>query len=369
MYDGFWVTHTDAQGDIFWHNYFDPQDTFEYDDDVYLYVSSLIQLSDGGFAIIGRMLDYPATRYNFFLLRLDRFGNILWTKIYGGTLSELGRSVIECTTGGFALVGETHEDLWLLRTDEQGTLIWNRTYGGIDKELCSTIVEAEAGGFTIAGSTYSFGAGGFDMWVLHTDHNGNLLWNLTFGSSDHEMCRDMIVTPSGDYLLAGTTYNNTQSQADAVFVCITSTGTLQWHHTYSAVQYDGFDSVAPTWPDGFVAVGETFNDTYYELWIVHTNATGYPIWTQRYTNTTTYFSYPTITASHYHGFTLLCTRIDLSTYHSDLWLLRFPGPPQPTPPSPTLTLELLITITTILTLLTIILLTKPRTPTTNSHNA
>ena len=53
-----------------------------------MYASSIVSLSDGGFAIAGYTWSKGAGGEDMWLLRLDASGNIIWDKTFGG--SELG---------------------------------------------------------------------------------------------------------------------------------------------------------------------------------------------------------------------------------------------------------------------------------------
>ena len=65
-----------------------------------LVVKSMIQTSDGGYALAGG----PNT---YFLVKTDAAGNILWSKDYGGTGFDNVISVVQAVDGGYAMVGST----------------------------------------------------------------------------------------------------------------------------------------------------------------------------------------------------------------------------------------------------------------------
>ena len=104
---------------------------------------------------------------------------ILWNKTYGGTAAERAFSVVATSDGGYALVGTTdsfgagEDDFWLVKTDASGNMEWNKTYGGTGDDQAWSLVETSDGGYIIAGSTDSFGAGGYDFWLIKTDEYGN----------------------------------------------------------------------------------------------------------------------------------------------------------------------------------------------------
>lgn len=87
-------------------------------------------------------------------------------------------SVVQTHDDGFALAGykansvTTDRDCYLAKTDTGGALLWQNTYGGELYDIAHSIVQTDDGGYVIAGQTRSFGAGGWDFWVIKTDENG-----------------------------------------------------------------------------------------------------------------------------------------------------------------------------------------------------
>jgi len=59
----------------------------------------------------------------------------------------------------------------------------NRAYGGADDDVAYSVVETGDGGYALAGYTLSFGAGGYDFWLVKTDSAGNIVWNQTYGGT------------------------------------------------------------------------------------------------------------------------------------------------------------------------------------------
>ena len=112
----------------------------------------------------------------FFTVKADA---AMWNQTYGGTEEDFGRSVVETSDGGYAITGVTFpfdnvkSDVWLVKTDVNGTMVWNQTYGGTSNELGgNSVMETSDGGYAIAGSTASYGAGGNDVWLIKTDEYG-----------------------------------------------------------------------------------------------------------------------------------------------------------------------------------------------------
>jgi len=113
---------------------------------------------------------------------------------FNGPKDDRVYSIIKTNDGGFALAGYTESygaggsDMWLIKTVQRlwGTscyyqaYAWNETYGGMGDDTAKCVIQTRNGGFALAGFTNSSGAGGFDMWLVKTDDNGNEQWNMTY---------------------------------------------------------------------------------------------------------------------------------------------------------------------------------------------
>jgi hypothetical protein len=152
----------DANGSFLWNNTFG---------DIGENAFSVLQTSDGGYAIAG--YTSVGLGLNYFLIKTDSLGNQTWIKTYGGTNEyDLAYSLVQSNDGGYALAGYTNSfgagsnDFWLVRTDSSGNMLWNNTYGGTGNDFAYSIVKTNDGGFVMAGSTNSSGAGNTDFFLI-----------------------------------------------------------------------------------------------------------------------------------------------------------------------------------------------------------
>lgn len=87
------------------------------------YGHSVQQTMDGGYIVTGYTLSFGAGGDDVYLVKTDQDGNLQWFKTYGGSSSDVGYSVIETTDGGYAITGHTLSygagvhDVWLIRVD------------------------------------------------------------------------------------------------------------------------------------------------------------------------------------------------------------------------------------------------------------
>jgi len=224
---------------------------------------SVIETSDGGYAIVGE----SGLDSDFCLLKTDEWGNMQWTKTYGGTKDDRAFSVVETSDGGYALAGYTESfgagsfDFWLVKTDVNGSMQWNRTYGGSNLEKAYSLIKTSDGGYVIAGYVQSSGFRGYDFWLVKTDLNGNMVWNQTYGRKDDEFAYSVVEASDGGYVVAGGSW----------LVKFDSQGRTEWEQTYSSY----FARSVVTTSDGGYAI---FGDGL----LIKTDEYGYMIWNQTY---------------------------------------------------------------------------------------
>ncbi|HDG68120.1 MAG TPA: hypothetical protein ENG11_03120, partial [candidate division Zixibacteria bacterium] len=85
----------------------------------------------------------------------------LFARTVGRTVEDYGYSVVQTSDGGFAVTGGTYSygagsaDLLLMKFDASGSVEWARTVGGTDRDYGYSVVQTSDGGFAVVGYTYS----------------------------------------------------------------------------------------------------------------------------------------------------------------------------------------------------------------------
>ena len=99
---------------------------------------------------------------------------------------------------------------------------WNKTYGGAADDEAANVIQTSDGGYAIIGSENSFGAGGYDGWLVKTDSAGVMQWNQTYGGTGSDAGFSVVQTSNGEYVLAGTTTSFGAGNSDYYLVGLTS---------------------------------------------------------------------------------------------------------------------------------------------------
>ncbi|RKX69193.1 hypothetical protein DRP53_08950 [candidate division WOR-3 bacterium] len=198
-----YLIKTDADGDTLWTRTFGGSSW----DEGY----SVQQTSDGGYIIAGYTKSYGAGEADVYLIKTDADGNALWTKTFGGTSGDWGRSVRQTTDNGYIIAGRTYsygagdDDVYLIKTDADGDTLWTKTFGGSSWDEGYSVQQTTDGGYIIAGWTKSYGAGGYDVYLIKTDADGNTLWTKTIGGTSNDRGRSAQQTTDNGYIIVGYT--------------------------------------------------------------------------------------------------------------------------------------------------------------------
>ncbi len=259
-----------------------------YGDTGYERFYGIVSCSSGGYALVGHTSSYGAGSYDLYLARVDTDGNLLWNKTIGGTDFDSGRDIIELSDG-FAIVGLTESygmggyDIWLVKTDLNGNHLWNRTFGSCGYDYGYGLVACADGNFTIAGYKDT-GANGNDVWLIHTNSTGHLVWDETYGDTLDDKGFDLVECTGGGYAICGYTKNYGADQSDGWLVRTNSNGVHQWNKTFGGTGYDQCNSIIECSSGGFALTGKTgsYGVDAYAAWLIRTNAAGTHQWNQTY---------------------------------------------------------------------------------------
>lgn len=218
-----WAIKLDALGNKQWQNFYGGSFT----DTPF----GAIKTNDNGFIICASSdsndfnISNNKGQYDFWILKIDANGTLVWEKNFGGSEIEEPRGICKTNDGNFMIVGDTRSnnndvsnnngaaDLWLIKITSDGNLLWEKTFGGSSFDAGRAIFPSQNGGFLIAGNSRSENAnfsnlGQNDGWILKIDDSGNHLWQQFFGGSENDFLNDIIEMPNNSIIAVGESFSN-----------------------------------------------------------------------------------------------------------------------------------------------------------------
>lgn len=252
-----WLIKIDADGNVQWDRTFGGSS-----DDV---SGSVEQTSDGGYIIAGDTESYGAGDADMWLIKTDSNGNELWKKTFGGLNRDWSDSVQQTSDGGYIVAGHTssygagYYDVWLIKTDSDGKELWSKTFGGSRADGGRSVQQTSDDGYIITGYTESYGADDYNVWLIKTDSDGNEQWNKTFGGSAKDQGRSVQQTSDGGYIIAGFTGSHGAGDLDVWLIRTDADGNKLWDRTFGGSEIDHGHSVQQTPDGGYIIAGRTYS--------------------------------------------------------------------------------------------------------------
>ncbi len=214
-------------------------------------------------------------------------GQITFQKIYGGNGSNHCQDIHQTVDGGYIIAGYTSSfgaggyDVYLIKIDSIGDTLWTKTFGGLGDDVGNAVQQTIDGGFIIEGSTSSFGGGEVDVYLIKTDSNGDTLWTKTYGGPVAETGYSAQQTIDGGYIIAGETNSNNGNNRDVYLVKTDSFGNAIWAKTYDIASDDWGYSVQQTADRGYIITGYTsLNGN--DVLLIKTDSLGEILWSKTY---------------------------------------------------------------------------------------
>ncbi|MEO1654668.1 MAG: hypothetical protein AAFU64_14070, partial [Bacteroidota bacterium] len=243
---------------------------------------------------------------DYWVLKLDANWKKVWDNSLGGSENEVLKDVIALEDGGLILGGYSSSgasadksegsrggrDFWLVKLDKNGQKIWDKTYGGDQDETFSKIQLLADGSMILGGSSQSgisgeksqARQGESDYWIIHVDAEGNILWDKTFGGNQADELVDITLLKDGSLLLGGNSTSGvsgdkTEANGETWIIRTDDQGNKVWDKTYVNVLADML-----LLPDGAIALGgnEVFDPIFQVFSLIKINEQGEQFWARTY---------------------------------------------------------------------------------------
>ncbi len=258
------------------------------------------------------------TLEDVWVIKTDYNGNLQWNKSLGGWNIDNGMAAVE-TNGGY-VIGCTSvsndgdltannglTDFWIVKIDYSGNIVWQHNYGGFEDDNLFSIANSVDGGFIVAGYVNSFNTGDVqnhlgvypngDNWLLKLDSSGTLKWQRCIGGTRQENYEHIQVDAAGNIYLTSSsgskdidvTCNNNFIDHGSWLAKLDSTGNILWNKCFGGTAGQLINSIkligSKLLMSGGTAASDgdfTHNYGYLDAWILLTDTSGNKIFSQSY---------------------------------------------------------------------------------------
>ncbi|MBC8486606.1 MAG: T9SS type A sorting domain-containing protein [Bacteroidetes bacterium] len=216
------------------------------------------------------------------LLKTNIIGELLWEKTYGGTNGDGIFRIFPADGNNFFLLCSSYSsngdisydpfpestDFWIVKIDSSGNILWDKIVGGNGLDQMWTGTPTNDGGVVAlgwSGSEYgdvSVNYGLYDIWMIKLNSEGEIGWDFTIGTDWQDYGQAIIQTSDGGFLVGGSSKLTgggnlnceTHGQADGVLIKLDSLRNIEWQQCYGGSDYDGVWELMEL-VDGYLFVG------------------------------------------------------------------------------------------------------------------
>lgn len=193
---------------------------------------------------------------NIYLFRFSSNGELLNTSSYGGNFIDIPAQITELYNGDYLISAHTMSsdgdvstnigqlDFWLIKINRSGEIIWEKVFGGTDEDYAVKTIELQDHSIVFLGHSTSLDVdlpqnyGDYDVSLIKISVKGDILWSKNFGGSYNDFASDMLLMPNGNIFIGASTFSKdfdiskNNGNSDTWLLEIDQSGKLVWEQTY-----------------------------------------------------------------------------------------------------------------------------------------
>lgn len=239
------------------------------------------ETSDGGFILCGMFGGFGTDTLT--LVRTDAAGEALWTRGYRGALGrDIGYSVLQTSDGGFAVCGfmengDEAEDVFVVRTDAEGDTLWTSAVdlGGSEAGWCIRGTDDE--GFIVVANSFTFADPDGEIHLIRFNADGDTLWTRTYAAPGPDESHGLWMTSDGGFIIAD---GNGYPSRDIMLIRTDAAGVELWRRVHATAGDEMPLDIEETEGGGFICAGRKEDPLtgHIRMHLLRTDADGFMEW-------------------------------------------------------------------------------------------
>ena len=283
--DDYWIIKLDAKGDQMWQRVFGGTGTEDLTvlistkDGGYLLGGSSSSSADSNDTLLGGKKENSRGSLDYWIIKIDRDGNELWQRTYGGKYADVLQSMVATNDGGYLIGGYSNSpaskyksianlgngnDFWILKVDTEGLIEWQQVLGGSDEDQLKVVCQTKDGNYVVAGNSNSLtrsAKNGTDVWVVKIDLTGSVIWEQAYNIGKNDILTSLIEQEDESFIVGAyspSSYNQVNNEEginDYVALKLSPTGEELWRKVHGSDGEDVLKKLIETRDGGYLMVG------------------------------------------------------------------------------------------------------------------
>lgn len=193
---------------------------------------------------------FENSTWDIYLTKHDySLDGLSWSTELGGNTTEQPNAILEvdnsiyisATTNSF---GAGLGDFYLIKTDTNGNVIWDNTYGSSKNEIAWSITSTQDGNLLLSGNKKIISPD-WDIYLVMVDTAGNLLWEKSYGTNWNDYYGGSSSTYDHSFLIYRNEDRTSQNTRSGFLEKLDGKGNLIWSKEFVQNDYSVFPFSVP----------------------------------------------------------------------------------------------------------------------------
>jgi len=224
-----------------------------------------------------------------FITKVDQNGNHIWSQSFGSAqATTVARDIVIDQRDNIIFCGQFNgvvnfdrnsltsrgtNDLFIVKLDKTGQHLWSRSFGGTGTDTATAVKIDNANNVLMLGSfsgNITIGndklrsSGGLDGYIAKLDSQGNNIWAKSFGGLDFDFPQELAIDSNSNVLFTGRFLQRANfggedlisaGGSDIFTVRLSSNGVHQWSQSFGGSGQDSGNSISVDRDDNIVLIG------------------------------------------------------------------------------------------------------------------
>jgi len=246
---------------------------------------------------------------DIFLTKFSKDGVKLWTKQYGTSSNEGGRSIAIDSADNIYITGETYGlfggntrsggyDIFLIKLSSEGTELWTSQWGSATHDRGHSVAVDSSDNIYVTGYASSafegtINSGSYDIFLTKFASDGIKFWTKQWGTSVEDIGNSVSFDSLGNIYVTGyiedSGFNSSKIEGDVFLTKFSEKGDELWHKQWGTSDGDQGRSVVVDSADNIFVTGTTNSSLdgnnnlgSYDIFLSRFATDGTKLWTKQW---------------------------------------------------------------------------------------